>query len=74
MKKGILYVQLVDGPAMGERQGQHRANGSRLHHRAEGFIKVHTGPLGETTEDPMCLVPLEGAIRLKLVLEDPLSQ
>ena len=47
-------------------------NSSGLHHRTESLIKVHTRPLGKTTKNPTCLVPLEGAIRLKLVLEDPL--
>ena len=55
-----------------ERQREHRADSSGFHHRTDGLIKVHTRSLGEAAEDPTCLVPLEGAIRLKFVLEDPL--
>ena len=72
MKKGILHIELVDGPAARESQGKHRANSSRLHHGTECLIKVHTKPLGKAAENPARLVPFEGAIRLKLVLEDPL--
>jgi hypothetical protein len=56
-----------------ERQGEHGANSSRLHHRTKGLIKVHTRPLGKTAENPARLVPPKEAIRLKLVLEDPLT-
>ena len=56
-----------------ESQGEHRANSSRFHHGTECLIKVHTRPLGKAAENPTRLVPFEGAIRLKLVLEDPLA-
>jgi hypothetical protein len=32
VQKGVLHVKLVHGPAAGERQGEHCADGSRLHH------------------------------------------
>jgi hypothetical protein len=33
-------------------------------------VLVDTGPLGEVVKDPMSLVPLQGAVRVELVLED----
>ena len=73
MKKGVLHIKLVDGLMARESQGEHRANSSKLHHGTKYLIKVHTRPLGKATENPARLVPLEGAIRLKLMLEDPLA-
>jgi hypothetical protein len=69
MQKGVLHIEPVDGPSARE----HGVNSSRLHHMTKGLIKVHTRSLGKTMENPARLVPLEGAIRLKLVLEDPLA-
>jgi hypothetical protein len=60
-------------PSTRERQGEHGVNSSRLHHRTEGLIKVHTRPLRKTAKNLARLIPLEGAIRLKLMLEDPLA-
>jgi hypothetical protein len=46
-------------------------DGTRLHHRVEGLVIVHLGMLGEAPQDLMSLVPIQGAIRLQLLLEDP---
>jgi hypothetical protein len=46
-------------------------DGTGLHHRVEGLVIVHLGMLGEAPQDPMSLVPIQGAIRLQLLLEDP---
>lgn len=62
----------MDRPALGERKGQHCADGRGLDDRTERLVKVHAGTLGEATEDPAGLVLLEGAIGLVLVLENPL--
>jgi hypothetical protein len=36
-------------------------------------VVVHPGALSEPSEDPTSLVPVKRAIRLELVLEDPLA-
>jgi hypothetical protein len=45
-------------------------NGGRLDHRVEGLIVVDVRPLGKVAKNPTSLVPFQGAIRVKLVLED----
>jgi hypothetical protein len=73
VEEGILHIELVNRPTARESQGEHCADGSRLHHWTECLIEVNTGPLGETSKNPSGLVPLKGAIRLEFVLEDPLA-
>jgi hypothetical protein len=73
VEEGILDVELVDGPTSGDSQSQHSPDGGRLDDGAEGLIIVHLGALGEPPEDPTSLVPVQRAIRLELVLEDPLT-
>jgi hypothetical protein len=51
-------------------QENHHADGSRLNHRAESLIVVNVGPLGEVAKNPTSLVPFQGAIGVKLVIED----
>jgi hypothetical protein len=46
-------------------------DGTGLHHRVEGLVIVHLETMGEAPQDPMSLVPIQGAIRLQLLLEDP---
>jgi hypothetical protein len=42
-------------------------------HRAEGLIVVNAGSLGEAMKNPASLVTFQGAIEIKLVLENPLA-
>jgi hypothetical protein len=72
MEEGVLDVELVYGPTLGDSQSQHSSDGGRLDDGAEGLIVVHLGALSEPSEDPTSLVPVKRAIRLELVLEDPL--
>jgi hypothetical protein len=74
VEQDVLDIQLVHRLAPEEGQSQHGANGGGLHDEAESLIVVHTGALGEPTKDPACLVPVQRAIRLELVLEDPLAR
>jgi hypothetical protein len=71
--EGVLDVELVHGPAPGDRQSQHSSDGGRLDDGAEGLIIVHPGALSEPLKDPTSLVPVQRAIRLELILEDPLT-
>jgi len=73
MKKGILHIELVNRPPAGQSQGEHCADGCRLHDGTKRLIKVNTRSLSEATKDPSGLIPLKGAIRPKLVLKNPLA-
>lgn len=54
--------------------GQDHANGGQLDNRREGFAEIHTGALGETSDNPTGFVPIQGAVRVKFMLEDPLPR
>jgi hypothetical protein len=73
VQERVLYIELMNGPGAGDDQGEHRADGGRLDHRAEGLIVVDAGPLGEDAKNPTSLVPFQGAVRVELVLEDPFA-
>jgi hypothetical protein len=72
VEEGVLDVELVHGPTLGDSQNQHSSDGGRLDDWAEGLIIVHPRAPSEPPEDPMNLVPVQKAIRLELVLEYPL--
>jgi hypothetical protein len=71
-EKGVLDVELVHGPTLGDSQSQHSPYGDRLDDGVEGLIVVHRGALSEPLEDPTGLVPVKRDIHLELVVEDPL--
>jgi hypothetical protein len=73
VEEGILDVELVHGPTPRNSQSQHGPDGGRLDDEAEGLVVVHPGALSEPLEDPTSLVTIKRAIRLELVLEDPLT-
>jgi hypothetical protein len=73
VEEGVLDVELVHGPTLGDRQSQHSPNGGRLYDGAEGLVVVHPEALSEPPEDPTSLVPVKRAIHLELVPEDPLA-
>jgi hypothetical protein len=73
MEEGVLDVDLGHGPTPGDSQSQHSPDGGRLDDGVKGLIVVHPGALSEPLKDPMSLVPVKRAIRLKLVLEDLLA-
>jgi len=54
-------------------QREHCANNSRLHHRTESLIEIHTRELSDTTKYPTGLISLKGTIGLEFVPEDPLA-
>jgi hypothetical protein len=73
VEEGDLDVELVHEPTSRERQSQHSPDGGRLDDGAEDLVVVHLGALSEPPEDPTSLVAVKRAIRLELVLEDPLA-
>jgi hypothetical protein len=74
VKKGVLHVQMVNGPSAGRGDAKYRPNGGRFDNRAEGLVVVNAFALGEAANNPASLVASEGPIGMKLVLEDPLPR
>jgi hypothetical protein len=73
MEEGILDIELMDRPVVGEGEGEDRANSGELDDGAEGLVVVHSGALGEAPKDPTGLVVVEGAVRGQLVVKKPLA-
>lgn len=72
MEESSFHIKLMNQPTVGERQGQHCANGGGLDDGAENLIKVNAKSLSETPKNPASFVSLKGAISMELVLEYPL--
>jgi hypothetical protein len=72
VEEGVLDVKLVHGSTPGDSQSQHSPNEGRLDDGAEGLVKVHPVALSEPPWDLTSLVTIKRAIRLELVVEDPL--
>jgi hypothetical protein len=68
MEEGILDVQLVDRPVLGE----DIPNDCELDDEIEGLVVVHSRALSETPKDPMGLLPIQRAVVHELVAENPL--
>jgi hypothetical protein len=73
MQEHILHIKLMNRPGVRDNQGEHGVDRGRLDHQVEGLIVVDVGSLGEVMKNPASLVPVQGAIRIKLVLENPLA-
>jgi hypothetical protein len=73
VQEHILHIELMNRPGAGDSQGEDGADHGRLDHRAEGLIIVNAGSLGEAAKNPTSLVPFQGAVGIKLVLENPLA-
>jgi hypothetical protein len=73
VEEGVLDIELVHRPTLGDSQSQHSLDGGRLDDGAEGIIVVHPRALSQLPKDPASLVLVKRAIRLELVLEDPLA-
>jgi hypothetical protein len=73
MEEGILHIELLNQPVMGDSSGEHRAHGGRFYNRVESLIIVDSGALSETPKDPASLVAIEGPVNAELVHEDPFA-
>jgi hypothetical protein len=73
MEEGILHIELLNRPVMGDTSGEHRAHGGRFHNRAESLVVVNSVTLSETPKDPASLVAIEGPVSAELVREDPFA-
>ena len=72
MEEGVGDIHLVDRPAARHSELEHGANRPGLDNRGECVGEVDAGTLAKATYDPTRLVALESAVRMELVLEDPL--
>jgi hypothetical protein len=73
VQEHIIRIKPVNRPGAGDDQGEHGADCGRLDHRGECLIVVDAGSLGEAAKNPTSLVPVQGAIRIELVLKNPLA-
>jgi hypothetical protein len=73
VQERILHIEPVNRPGEGDDQGEHGADRGRLDHQAKGLIVVDVESLGEATKNLASLVPVQGAIEIELVLENPLT-
>lgn len=72
MEKGIGDVELMDGPATADGDGEQHANSGDLDYRAKGFMKIDTRLLSLTFGDQPCFVTINGTICLIFELKYPL--
>jgi hypothetical protein len=73
MEEGILHIELLNRPVMGDSSGEHRAHGGRFHKWVESLIVVNSGALSENPKGPTSLVAIKGPVSTKLVREDPFT-
>jgi hypothetical protein len=62
----------VDRLVSGEGEEVGGTNGGRLDDRVEGLVVFHSGSLSDASKGPTGLVPIQEAVDLELVKEDPL--
>jgi hypothetical protein len=73
VQEHILHIELMNRPGAGDDQREHSAGRGRLDRRAKGLIVVDARSLGEAAKNPTSFVPVQGAVRIELVPENPLA-
>jgi hypothetical protein len=73
MQEHILHIDLVNRAGAGDGQGEHGADRGQLDHRVEDLIVVDVESLGEVAKNLVSLVPVQGAVGIELVIENPLA-
>ena len=71
MEKGVLYINLMYRPLIGDNIVEHDANGGGFHHRAEGVIIINSWLLMITLGDKSRLSSFKRAIRPAFGFENP---
>jgi hypothetical protein len=71
MEKGVLNIELMNGPRSRDGDTEDDADHGRLDDGTEGLIKVYPRLLREAADHPSSLVAGKAAVRVELVLEDP---
>ena len=59
MKEGVLYIELMNGPVLGESQRQDSANCGGLDNRTECLIIINARTLCEPPKNSPSLVPIQ---------------
>jgi hypothetical protein len=72
MEKSIRDIHLVHWPAARDRKLENSKNGAGFDNRSKSVMEVNTFMLPKTADHPARLVTIKSAIRMKLMLEDPL--
>jgi hypothetical protein len=72
MEKSIGDIHMVHWPAARNRKLENGKNGAGFDNRSKCVMEVDTFTLSETANYPSRLVMIKSAIRMKLMLEDPL--
>jgi hypothetical protein len=73
IEEGVLHIELLNWPVVGDSNSEHRANGGQFNNWAKSLIVVDPKALSETPEDLASHVAINGSIGVKLVYEDPLA-
>jgi hypothetical protein len=72
MDKSIRDIHLVHWPAARDRKLENSKNGARFDNRSKSVMEVNIFTLPKTADHLSRLVTIKSAIRMKLMLEDPL--
>jgi hypothetical protein len=73
MQEHILHIELMNRPGAGDDQREHGVGRGWLDHWVKGLIVVDAKSLGEAVKNPTSLVPVQGAVRIEVVTENPLA-
>ena len=73
VKKCILHVKLMNGPAAGGGAAEDDTNGDRFDNPTERLIIVNAVALSEAADHPAGLVTGEGAVGVEFMLINPLA-
>jgi hypothetical protein len=72
LEEGISHIKLMNMPSTRSCMMKHHADSGGIYDRAKGFTEIDAWSLMKATQDPTCLVAVEGAIGVEVVAEDPL--
>jgi len=73
VKKRILHVKLMNGPAAGGGDAEDDTNGGRFDNRTKRLVVVDAMALSETADHPAGLVTGEAAVGVEFMLINPLA-
>jgi hypothetical protein len=73
VQEHVLHIELVRRPVTRCHEMQDSANGRRLNDERERLVEVDASTLSVPPNNPPCLAPFKGAIRIQFVLENPFA-
>ena len=74
VKKLILHVKLMNGPAAGGGYAEDDTNGGRFDNRTQRLVVVDVVAPSEAADQPAGLVTGEGAVGVEFMLINPLAR